>query len=208
MHSPSTPEEQHQRRLARDALRAVLTLPPKQTGIHDFPKPYGMPDLAHKLILDADIRRRRACHFGQAWPEKNDIKLYRRLAEIRGPGRELSTDPILWVLGIRERIRKATLAYVALQSGEPMEATPEISTWLTETSVYYKSLATRACRYWGIQPSDYQIYDKLLIQGQPGRCPSYRIPNHQTCHWILWDQVARGKLRSKAWDAAFAANFI
>ena len=201
MHINGLNEAPSNKPLASIPLRTMYQLPHQKTVELDITKPSGVPVNAVRSILDANTRRTRFAELGRYWSEADDANLLLRLAGLRSPTRQPTSDPILWLFRTRLAIRQAALSHVDLQH----EQTPSSDLGYPQEmgTTTYKSMASWACRCWNYNPEIdtlcQRLYDEIR---SPSGSTFYSIPHPETCHRILWHSSRTNYSREKVFDTA------
>lgn len=190
----------------RSALLAVLAMSPQQIERLSIPKRDGIAVNDYSIVLDAYVRRQRALQLGKTWGSDDHAKVLRRLAERRGPTRELSSCALFRFYGIWNEVQEAALSYAYLQLGAQLDRTARLPSWFTSSSTTYKALAAWSCGLRRIQLSDSPLFYRLLAEGRKGIRQMRTIQDNTTGHWLLWLATTRGISRETCWDIAKQAG--
>lgn len=178
------------RRVDNPSVWSVLVVSDRKAKKLDIPKPDGITFSEFRCILDAHTQRSRFALAGQAWPEKNDAELLRKLASFRSPRWELETDPLLWLSRVRWNIWQAALSSADLQPPEKSNRESTLPAWPAPASNSYSALVAWAYRH---RPSNSRLdaVCSFLFDGVSGR-PEPAVQDNATGHWLLWIGQARG----------------
>lgn len=187
-------------------LREVSALQSTKTISVGIQKPYGIPHVAFKLILNAHNRTLRDAEMGIPPARRMGETLVKRLASLRAPGRHASEDPLFWLLGVRRHLRQAALSHARLRSDQLLDDTYPTAQWATLNQVSVSALAAWAHRCWDC---DTRLNSILLGLLNEGDCSTeYVIPNYATGNRCLWYLQARGIVREEAWDLLRSAGIL
>ena len=184
------------------ALWELRQLSSTEAGRNRLQELTGVPHSAISYILDTDFQSAVNPTWGIQKRSLNGAKLYGRLAALGNPSRELTTDPIFWLLRIRRYIREATRSLTPLQRDQKLRLPPALPKEHGPSPIPYLAMASWAYQYYGNKPADDQIYGEIFVQGQQ---ESYRHVRYfrdpSTRHWFLW-RAALSKIgRDQVFDA-------
>lgn len=199
MHIPTTNETPKNVNVAHPPMRTMYALQDSKIIELGIQKPYGTPDIAFKLILDAHNRRQLHARVGLPPSENDDKALLRRLASLRAPTWQSESDPVFWLLRVRRDIREATLSLTGLQPADNASRAYTPQEWDSESPTSAAAMALWAYRCWNRDDRLNSVLRGLHDEGELPT-PSYTVYQYSTGHRCLWYFQTRGTSRENAWQ--------
>lgn len=149
----------------------------------------GIPKQFVRPILDSYVQRRRSRRLGKEGWQTSEAKIHRSFAAPGTAGRNRNENTLLWSYGIRLGLRASSHTPLSLESFSNILPRYTSQGWSPETSLPYRLLALRACRYTALEPEIGALRCKIRneIQWDRRGSPFYTGLLSSTAEtWLAW----------------------